>query len=176
MHADIDETVYMHMPPGYGKLNTVVRLNKALYGLRRSPILWQTKFTGVLRNMGFKEVPQELYVIKRGGIICFFYVDDIVFAYRKKNSEAVTEVVDEMQNHFRLNPIGELKWFLGMHIFRDRPKRSLWLSQQAYIEKLANEFVTEPKSNKWLPTLMAKEELFPLPPEDEVLETIEQLQ
>ena len=64
-------------------------------------------------------------VMKRGGIICFFYVDDIVFVYRKKNSEAVTEVVNEMQNHFRLNPIGELKWFLGMHIFRDRLKRSL---------------------------------------------------
>ena len=148
MHADIDETVYMRMPPGYGKLNMVVRLNKALYGLRRSPILWQTKFTGVLRNMGFKEVPQEPCVMKRGRIICFFYVDDIVFAYRKKDSEAVTEAVDEIQNHFRLNPIGELKWFLGMHIFRDQPKRSLWLSQQAYIEKLANKFITEPKSDK----------------------------
>ena len=171
VHADIDNTVYMRMPPGYGKLNTVVRLNKVLYGLRRSPILWQTKFTGVLRNMGFTEVPQEPCVMKRGGIICFFYVDDIVFAYRKKDSEAMTEAVDEMQNHFQLNPIGELKWFLGMHIFRDRPKRSLWLSQQAYIEKLANKFITEPKSDKWPLTPMAEEELFPLPPEDEVLET-----
>jgi hypothetical protein len=125
--------------------------------------------------MGFTEVPQEPCVMKRGGIICFFYVDDIVFAYRKKDSEAVTEAVteavDEMQNHFRLNPIGELKWFLGMHIFRDQPKRFLWLSQQAYIEKLANEFITEPKSDKWPPTPIAKEELFPLPPEDDVLET-----
>ena len=76
------------------------------------------KFTSVLQNMGFMEVLQEPCIIKRYGIICFFYVDDIVFAYRKKDSEAV----DEMQNHFRLNPISELKWFLGMHIFRDRPK------------------------------------------------------
>ena len=73
----------------------------------------------VLQNMGFKEVPQEPCVMKRGGIICFFYVDDIIFTYRKKDSEAVTKAVDEMQNHFWLNPIGELKWFLGMHIFRD---------------------------------------------------------
>ena len=90
---------------------------------------------------------------------------------KPEDSEAMTEAVDEMQNHFRLNPIGKLKWFLGMHIFRDRPKRSLWLSQQAYIEKLANEFITEPKSDKWPPTPIAEEELFPLPPEDEVLET-----
>jgi hypothetical protein len=59
--------------------------------------------------MGFTEVPQELCVIKRDKIIYFFYVNDIVFAYQKKNSEAVTEAVDEMQNYFWLNPISKLK-------------------------------------------------------------------
>ena len=39
VHANIDETVYMRMPPGYGKPNKVIRLDKALYGLRRFPIL-----------------------------------------------------------------------------------------------------------------------------------------
>jgi hypothetical protein len=68
VHADIDETVYMRMPPGYGKPNKVVRLNKILYGLRRSPILWQTKFTGVLQKMGFTEVLQEPCVMKRDRI------------------------------------------------------------------------------------------------------------
>ena len=33
------------------------------------------------------------------------------------------------RKHFKLNVIGVLKWFLGIHIFRNRPKRSLWLSQ-----------------------------------------------
>jgi hypothetical protein len=170
VHAEIDETVYMRMPPGFQKLNTVVQLNKALYGLRRSPILWQTKFTGVLRNMGFAEVPQELCIMKRGGIIYFFYVDDIVFAYRKKDAGSVTEAVTEIWKHFKLKTIGELKWFLGIHIFRDRPKRSLWLSQQSYIKKLANEFILGNKSDKGPPTPMAEEELPPLPTEVEVLE------
>jgi hypothetical protein len=70
-------------------------------------------------------------------------VDDIVFVFRKKNAKHVTSAVTKMRKHFKLNIIGELKWFLGIHIFRDRPKRSLWLSQQAYIEKLANEFTAE---------------------------------
>ena len=109
VHADIDETVYMRMPPCYGKPNKVVRLNKALYGLRCSPILWQTKFTGVLRKMGFTEVPQEPCVMKKGGIICFFYVDDIVFAFRKKDAEHVTGAITEMRKYFKLNIIGELK-------------------------------------------------------------------
>jgi hypothetical protein len=109
VYADIDEMVYIWMPPGYGKPNKVVQLNKALYSLRRSPILWQTKFTGVLRKMGFTEVPHEPCVIKRGRIICFFYVDDIVFTFRKKDAEHVTGTVTEMRKHFKLNVLGELK-------------------------------------------------------------------
>ena len=170
VHAEIDETVYMRMPPGAGKPNKVVRLNKALYGLRRSPILWQMKFTGVLRNMGFSEVLQEPCVVRRGGVVCFFYVDDIVFAYRKKDAEVVANAIAQMRNHFKLNELGELKWFLGIHIFRDRPKRSLWLSQQSYIEKLANEFTAESKSEKWPPTPMDVEELLPIPEDFEVQE------
>jgi hypothetical protein len=147
VHTNIDETVYMRMPPSYKKPNKVVQLNKALYSLRRSLILWQTKFTGVLQKMGFTKVPQKPYVMKRGGIICFFYVDDIVFAFRKKDAENITGAIIEMRKHFKLNVIGELKWFLGIHIFRDRPKRFLWLSQQAYIEKLANEFTVGVQSD-----------------------------
>ena len=120
--------------------------------------------------MGFVEIPQEPCIMKKGGIICFFYVDDIVFAHWKKDAGAVTEVVTEMRKHFKLKIIGELKWFLGIHIFRDRPRRSLWLSQQSYIEKLANEFILGIKSDKGPPTPMAEEELPPLPTEVEVLE------
>ena len=79
-------------------------------------------------------------------------------------------VPKRMRKHFKLNVIGELKWFLGIHIFRDRPKRSLWLSQQAYIEKQANEFTAGDQSNKWPPIPMADEELLPLPIDDKIIE------
>jgi hypothetical protein len=108
--------------------------------------------------------------MRRGGIICFFYVDDIVFAFRKKDAQHVNEAVKDMGKHFKLNKLGELKWFLGIHIFRNRPKRSLWLSQQSYIEKLANEFTEGVQSDKWPPTPMAEEELLPLHIDDEVIE------
>jgi hypothetical protein len=121
--------------------------------------------------MGFMEVPQEPCIMRRGRIICFFYVDDIVFIFRKKDTKHVTGAVAEMRKHFKLNVIGELKWFLGIHIFRDRPKRSLWLSQQAYIEKLANEFAAGDQSDKWPSTPMVAEELLPLPIDDKIIET-----
>ena len=83
VHAELDELMYIRLPPGFRQPNKVARLNKAFYGLRRLPLLWQTKFTVVLKELGFSEVPQKLCVIIKGGIIYFFFVDDIVFAFRK---------------------------------------------------------------------------------------------
>ena len=57
VHCDLDEIVYMKLPPGFTKPGRVLCHRKALYGLRRSPILWQKKLTSALRNLGFKEVP-----------------------------------------------------------------------------------------------------------------------
>ena len=34
VHADLDETVFMKMPPGYGEQGKALKLNRALYGLR----------------------------------------------------------------------------------------------------------------------------------------------
>jgi hypothetical protein len=48
VHATIDRVVYMRMPDGHRKPNTVLKLNKALYGLRISPLLWQKEFTNTL--------------------------------------------------------------------------------------------------------------------------------
>ncbi|KID78682.1 polyprotein [Metarhizium guizhouense ARSEF 977] len=39
VNCELDEVVYMRMPPGYEKYGRVLRLKKALYGLRRSPLL-----------------------------------------------------------------------------------------------------------------------------------------
>ena len=39
VHIEFNELVYIRLPPGYRQPNKVARLNKALYGLRRSPLL-----------------------------------------------------------------------------------------------------------------------------------------
>ena len=45
-----------------------------------------------------------------------------------------------MQKRYQLNILGELKWFLGIHVLRDRLQKKLWLSQEAFIEKIANQY------------------------------------
>lgn len=160
VHCDLDEVVYMKMPPGFAKAGKVLRLRKALYGLRRSPLLWQRNLTSSLKELGFKEVPQEPCVMLNGGVVVFFYVDDIVFCYRKKDKERTRDLIRELQKEYEMNILGELRWFLGIHILRDRRQRKLWLSQEAYIEKIANEYEID-LTGRLPDTPMAETELHP---------------
>jgi Reverse transcriptase (RNA-dependent DNA polymerase) len=140
VNCHLDEVVYMKMPPGFEVKDKVLRLRKALYGLRRSPLLWQTELTKTFRDLGFKELPQEPCVMIRGGVIVFFYVDDIVFCYRKSEEAVAKEAIRGLEARYTMSALGELKWFLGIHVLRDRSKRFIWLSQQAYVEKIAGQY------------------------------------
>jgi len=59
IYYNLDEVVYIKLLLGFnkGKIDKVLRLRKALYGLQRSPLLWQKNLTSSLNKLGFKEVP-----------------------------------------------------------------------------------------------------------------------
>ena len=57
VNCDLDKVVYMRLPLGFEKPGKVLLLNKALYRLRQSPLLWQKKLTDVFVNLGFELVP-----------------------------------------------------------------------------------------------------------------------
>src|SRR6266566_6698097 len=48
--------VFMRMPTGHRKHGRILRLNKALYGLRISPLLWQRELSTTLKALGLREV------------------------------------------------------------------------------------------------------------------------
>lgn len=78
VHALIDRLVYMRMPRGYARQGMILQLDKALYGLRISPLLWQKDITKYLTSMGFLPVPHEPCCMIRNGLFIFFYIDDII--------------------------------------------------------------------------------------------------
>lgn len=73
----LDEEVYVRCPEGYEKTGMCLKLIRALYGLRRSPLLWFKDFTNTLSRLGLVQVPEAqcLYVLPY--LILFFYVDDV---------------------------------------------------------------------------------------------------
>ena len=45
-----------------------------------------------------------------------------------------------LQQHLEIRDLGNLQWFLGVRVLRNRDERKLWLCQDSYIEKIAASF------------------------------------
>jgi len=128
---------------------------------KHTPKTLQSVFAA-LKELGFQETPQEPCIVIRKGIICFFFVDDIVLAYRKEMKGEAENMAEQLGRRFTIKRIGELSWFLGIHVIRDRKRRLLWLSQRSYIEKVASQF---PNTFERADTPITERELLP-PPAD----------
>ena len=102
VNVNIEEDVFMKMPPGHRRTGTILKINKALYGLRKSPLLWQKELTKTIRRLGFEPVPHEPCCFMKNRIIMFFYVDDIVFSYKKHQKDTALELVSQLQLKYSL--------------------------------------------------------------------------
>ncbi|KAE9572511.1 hypothetical protein CGMCC3_g11506 [Colletotrichum fructicola] len=165
VHATLDETVFMQLPPGYRRPGVILRLQKALCGLRRSPILWQRHLEAGLRALGFSRVAGENCCWQRGQVTFFFYVDDCVLAFPREHSADAQEAINALQKRYHLEGGKDLQWFLGIEVIRDRSTRKLWLSQAVFAEKV-RKLITPRADNAEAPeerayTPMTKTELFP---------------
>lgn len=133
---DEDERIYCHFPPGFKRNGLVMKLQQALHGLPRSPYLWFKELSQSLSSLGFTPVFEDPCILTNGRIIVFFYVDDIVVASRKEDRPKSNELVRKLQSLYEIRDLGELQWFLNIRVTRDRPNRRLYLTQDAYVDKI----------------------------------------
>ena len=55
LHRDLTEEVYMEQPPGFitqGEFGLACKLRRSLYGLKRSPRAWFSRFSSVVQEFG----------------------------------------------------------------------------------------------------------------------------
>ena len=133
----LDEEVYIELPDGFKQPGMAARLLRALYGLRRSPQLWQRLLSSTLTDLGLTCVPEEPCLFVNQWLIIFFYVDDIVIMYRDLDHDRADDFRQKLTGKFKMRDLGELRWFLGIRITRDREQRKIWLSQDSYVESIA---------------------------------------
>jgi hypothetical protein len=138
LNAHNDEPVYCQMPDDYRLDGKCYRVIRALYGQRKSPLLWLRILTTKCLELGLKLISGEPCLFISGdGIIMFFYVDDIVFAYRTDRKRAAESYIARLKSMFEMRDMESVKFFLGVRVIQIG---SIYLVQDTYIDKLVKDY------------------------------------
>jgi histone deacetylase 1/2 len=138
-HGVLEEEVYMRQPPGFEKTsvpNYVCRLDKAIYGLKQAPRAWYSRLSSKLLKLGFRMSRSDtsLFIYSKNGITIFMliYVDDIIVT--GSSQEAITALLCDLKKDFALKDLGELNYFLGIEVRKD--KEGIVLAQEKYAREI----------------------------------------
>ncbi|CAI7801327.1 unnamed protein product [Closterium sp. NIES-54] len=137
------EEIFMAQPEGFDDgSGRVCKLKKALYGLKQAPRQWYLKQREVLEEIGFtlSSADHSLFMLGKGGqrSLMVVYVDDILIF--SPSSNLVKEVMLKLHDKFKCKALGEVKFYLGLHIERDVEKRCMRVHQQKNLEAFAINF------------------------------------
>ncbi|CAI7880050.1 unnamed protein product [Closterium sp. NIES-54] len=142
LNSVLEEEIFMAQPEGFNDgSGRVLRLKTALYGLKQAPRQWYLKLRGVL-EIGFtpSTADHSLFMLGEGEQRSFMvvYVDDILIF--SPSSDLLKEVMLKLQDKFKCKALGDVNFYLGLHIERDVEKRCMRVHQRKYLEALAAHF------------------------------------
>ena len=141
IQADLEYDVYMKLLDGCGdKSGKIVKLNKAVYGLKQAGRQWSLRLTQVLVDKVWVEQCNadpcvfRLRIDGETSMILDVHVDDIIVAGESEVCDALyASLLQELQT-----TQGNLSWYLGCAFERDKAGGVLRMSQLAFIESVAS--------------------------------------
>lgn len=139
LNGELQEEVYVQQPPGFiddKHKNKVLKLHKALYGLRQAPRTWNQKLDAELLALGFTRCVDEhgMYTHdKEGGrLIVGVYVDDLIIT--GGDVGVVTKFKVQMHRIFHMSDLRLLSYYLGLEVTQGA--HGITLCQSAYAIKV----------------------------------------
>lgn len=156
LNGDLHEEVYMSQPPGFhqGSSSIVCKLNKSLYGLKQAPRAWFAKLASTLTHLGFTCAKSDnspfIRLTPTSILYLLAYVDDIILT--GSCSKELSDLTSLLHSHFALKDLGDLNYFLGIHVTHQSHGKLL-LTQTKYIGDLLQK--VDMLGAKSLPTPMA---------------------
>jgi hypothetical protein len=128
-NADIRDDVWIEMPKGFQESNCILKLQKALYGLRKSPLLWFDEISTFMVHLRFIPHQEEkcLFTHQDLPIYVFLYVDDLVVIAPEHFEVERQQVMAAIMGKYECRNLGPIENFLGMRVLRDRKGKRLWL-------------------------------------------------
>jgi Reverse transcriptase (RNA-dependent DNA polymerase) len=125
LHGELEEEIYMEIPPGYqtpDTINKVCKLKKALYGLKQSPRAWFGRFSQAMKRYGYTQSDSDhtMFYKRRQDkiVVLIIYVDDMIITENDK--EEMKRLEDRLCREFEMKNLGGLKYFLGIEVTRNK--------------------------------------------------------
>lgn len=148
LNGQLKESIFMHLPEGFPVIdsNKVLKLKKAVYGLKQSSLAWYKKVDETLCNLGYTKSKLEPCVFVKNHnnnkkTIVGVYVDD--FLIFSNHSTEKDNLVKALSQKFKLKNLGQVKQYLGMRININKDENFITIDQENYIETLLKKFDME---------------------------------
>lgn len=145
LNAPLKDDIYMRAPPGYlkpGDERKMLKLLRSLYGLKQPGFEWSEELERFFLDAGFMRSQVDRAVYYHHGtdehMVITSSVDDM--AVTSRYLKHIEKFKSQLRERFEITDLGELGWLLGLKVERNRPARTITLSQQAYVETILQRF------------------------------------
>ena len=148
-----EERVFARLPPQWG--GQIVRLRKALYGLRSAPRHWYDHFSNTLQEkLGWERSQVEPGTFRKKGsrgntLTMVLYVDDGLICGPEHEVKHERNLIFKEFKGKAIDPeydgLCEVRTLLGVRVRYNRGEKKVSLSQGVYAKKVADKF----KDPKW---------------------------
>jgi hypothetical protein len=133
LHGDLEQ-IYMEQLEGLSQTrqeHLVCKLKKSLYGIKKSPRQWYTRFDSYMIKIGYKRCEYDRCVYWKSlddgsFIFLLLYMNDMFIA--AKSIVKVNKLKVLLSREFDMKDLGTAKKILGMEIHKDRDAKRLWIS------------------------------------------------
>jgi hypothetical protein len=148
LNGKVNEHIYMEQVPMFVRLPEkgerrpeLLKLVKALYGIKQAPRVWNLLIDAFMKRMEFTSLisdPGTYVRLSRSGrpIIVTLYVDDKMILVAPEDEDEWKEIEKEIVTTFKITSEEKCEWILRMSVQHNNGKRTMVMSQQRYIEEM----------------------------------------
>ena len=114
-------------------------------GNPEEPKIWYKDIDATFEREGFtrSHADHSLYIkqTSKSLLIVIIYVDDLIIL--ASDMDMMKGLKFKLEEEYDMSDLGELHFFLGVHIERDRAARTITMHQRSYIEEMLKQFGME---------------------------------
>jgi hypothetical protein len=146
LNATIHDELYMKQPQGYNDgTDRVCKLLKAMYGTKQAPFEWNELLHAFMLSQSWTPCISDpciyFYLSKTGNIMIFaVFVDDCISIVSTYDIDEYNVFKTIFMNQYHTTDLGNAEFILKIKITRNRIARTLFLSQELYIEKVIQKY------------------------------------